>query len=66
MSTQNTAATHQFIHIHGRTCPRCYGSVMRVRRRYIDRLISVVVPVHRYHCISPSCGWTGNLRVRLK
>ena len=47
-------------------CPRCNGPVYRVRRRFVDRLISLVVPVRRYHCHSmdPMCDWEGNLRVK--
>lgn len=46
-------------------CPKCSGPVIRVRRRYIDRLISLVTPVHRYRCHAKGlgCGWEGNLRL---
>jgi hypothetical protein len=44
-------------------CPDCFGPVYRVRRRVIDRLISMVSPRHRYQCLSPDCGWEGNLPV---
>jgi hypothetical protein len=43
-------------------CPECHSSLNRVPRRFIDRLLSVVYPVHRYHCRSFSCNWEGNLR----
>jgi hypothetical protein len=36
---------------------------MRIARRPIDRLISVVWPQHRYRCRVMDCGWEGNLRV---
>ena len=62
-SVQPTS-TLQGIHAHRRTCPRCQGALTRVKRRYVDRLISIVIPVHRYRCIASSCGWKGNLRVR--
>ena len=42
-------------------CPRCQASVLRVRRRLLDRLISAVYPVHRYRCHSIICHWEGNL-----
>jgi len=42
-------------------CPRCKTSVLRIRRRLIDRLISAVYPVHRYRCHSFICHWEGNL-----
>jgi len=35
--------------------------VNRVPRRFIDRLLSLVCPVHRYHCRSFICNWEGNL-----
>jgi hypothetical protein len=44
-----------------RKCPCGGGSVSRTRRRGIDRLMSRVRPVRRYHCMSLGCGWVGNL-----
>jgi len=49
--------------LHERECPVCGGPALRIRRRFIDRLISLVIPVHRYHCQTATCGWRGNLRV---
>lgn len=40
-------------------CPLCGEVVARIRRRAIDRLVSLIRPVHRYRC---RCGWEGNLR----
>ena len=34
---------------------------MRVRRRQMDTISSIFVPVHRYRCGSFSCQWEGNL-----
>jgi predicted RNA-binding Zn-ribbon protein involved in translation (DUF1610 family) len=48
----------------GTVCPKCGGSVQRIRRRWIDRLASAVVGLHRYRCHSLVCGWEGNLRRR--
>ena len=45
-------------------CPRCAGNLIRIRRRVIDRLLSLFVPVRRYECPNSFCGWKGNLRVR--
>jgi len=45
-----------------RTCPRCNGSVYRVPRRVVDRLLSVFVAVHRHRCDEMGCYWEGNLR----
>jgi len=46
-------------------CPRCHGSgwsanLIRVKRRLIDRLVSLIWPLHRYRCRSMGCGWEGN------
>jgi hypothetical protein len=42
-------------------CPRCKNSVIRIPRRFIDRVISVVHPIHRYRCRSFICNWEGNV-----
>lgn len=42
-------------------CPRCHSSVNRIPRRFIDRLLSLAFPVHRYRCHSIICSWEGNL-----
>ena len=51
---------------HARTarpvCPECKASLNSVPRRFIDRVINIVYPVHRYHCRSFLCGWQGTLR----
>ena len=44
-----------------KVCPRCGGRVIRIRRRPIDRLISLIRPVRRYQCEKPNCGWIGNV-----
>jgi len=35
--------------------------VNRIPRRFVDRLLSIAYPVHRYHCRSFICNWEGNL-----
>jgi hypothetical protein len=45
-------------------CPRCGGDAYRIRRRLIDRLLSLIVPLGRYSCESFVCNWEGNLVVR--
>jgi hypothetical protein len=45
------------------TCPLCKGPLIRVRRRFVDRLMSLVRPVSRYRC-SIGCDWEGNLSAR--
>ena len=42
-------------------CPKCGGELSRVSRRLIDRLQSLLRPVHRYRCRNFSCQWVGNL-----
>lgn len=48
---------------HLRVCPHCNSrdSVYRVKRRLIDRALSLFVPVQRYSCDALGCGWEGNL-----
>jgi len=42
-------------------CPWCGGSSLeRVHRRFVDRLISLAWPQHRYRCHSLGCEWQGN------
>ena len=46
-------------------CPRCgRGHLVRVRRRPIDRLLSLFMHVNRYRCYNFTCQWEGNLRTR--
>lgn len=49
---------------HESVCPCCNGPVERVRRRFVDRLLSLVAPVQRYRCRAKGwdCDWEGNLR----
>ena len=44
-------------HAHGRVCPKCNGPVRRVRRHFIDRLVSLITPVRRYRCHEKEWGW---------
>lgn len=44
---------------HVDTCPECGRKVSRVHRHLRDRLMSLVLRVHRYRCTSPECGWEG-------
>jgi hypothetical protein len=46
----------------GSACPRCKASVFRISRRFIDLLVSLVMPIRRYRCVSMACNWEGNLR----
>jgi len=47
-----------------RECPRCHGPAHRVPRRLTDRLISLILPRHRFRCESWECRWEGTLRVK--
>lgn len=40
-------------------CPRCGGAIHRVHRHMLDHLVSIFVPVRRYHCTNRDCGWSG-------
>jgi choline-glycine betaine transporter len=44
-----------------RNCPRCGDKLIRIRRKWYDRVLSVVlfVPFHRYRCVYRDCGWKG-------
>ncbi len=48
----------------GYCCPHCQGTVVRIRRRVVDRLISVVSPRQRFRCAAFGCGWEGTLRAK--
>ena len=42
-------------------CPVCDGYATRTRRRVIDRIVSVFMPVTRYRCHNDHCRWQGNI-----
>ena len=52
--------TVDYVGISQHTCPVCNGQLLRTRRRAVDRLSSLFVPVHRYRCHVFSCQWVGN------
>jgi hypothetical protein len=44
-------------------CPRCgKGGLLRIRRRFIDRILSLFVRQRRFRCTHSGCQWEGNLR----
>jgi hypothetical protein len=43
-------------------CPQCRGALVRIPRRFSERLVSLFTPLRRYRCPSHTCGWEGNLR----
>jgi hypothetical protein len=42
-----------------RLCPRCGSTLHRIHRRFLDRVLSLAVPVRRYHCDNRECHWRG-------
>lgn len=46
-------------------CPRCGSDLHRIHRRWHHRLLNLVIPIRRYRCKDPACGWHG-LRVKRK
>jgi len=42
-------------------CPKCGSLAVRVARRAVDRLYSLIRPVRRYQCSAQECRWIGNL-----
>jgi len=40
---------------YSQPCLVCNASTYRIRRRFIDLLVSVFTPVHRYRCRSLKC-----------
>ena len=44
-------------------CPICgQPRLIRIRRRFIDHILSVFVRQRRFRCTHPGCQWQGNLR----
>lgn len=44
-------------------CPVCGGYSIRIRRRRIDRLMSLFTPAYRYSCQYYYCKWEGNIPI---
>ena len=41
-------------------CPKCKaGKLKRIHRRPLERAISLLYPVYRFHCPNRECGWEG-------
>ncbi|MDP1534383.1 MAG: hypothetical protein Q8L92_12485 [Rubrivivax sp.] len=60
--TAHAAANMKTLSPQRLACPHCQAPVKRVPRGLIDRLISVFVPIWRFACPAPRCGWTGLVR----
>jgi hypothetical protein len=42
-------------------CPDCGGNVIRIQRRWQDRLLSLFKAIRRGRCEQFGCGWEGRL-----
>ena len=50
-------------HAGSQACPACgERCLIRIRRRFIDRLLSLFVRLQRFRCQQFECQWEGNLR----
>lgn len=50
-------------HSDSYTCPMCgERDLIRIRRRFIDRIMSMFISLRRYRCTHSGCQWKGNLR----
>ena len=58
----SSKAPIDYVNPSERPCPKCQQPLQRTKRRGIDRLTSLFVPVARYRCRNFSCRWEGNLR----
>ena len=48
-------------------CPKCAGNIVRIRRRWPDRLISkLFAPMQRFRCEQFGCHWEGIWQVANK
>ncbi len=46
-------------HWAAKACPTCGSELTRVPRHTADRIVAVFLPVRRYACTNPACGWQG-------
>jgi hypothetical protein len=42
-------------------CAVCHGTAYRIRRQFVDRLLSLVAPRRRYRCGAIGCEWEGTV-----
>jgi len=45
-------------------CPVCGSATRRIRRRPIDRAVSLIFKVWRFRCSSRACSWEGTMRMK--
>lgn len=50
--------------VFANVCPHCGGDLTRIRRRAVDHVLSVLLPVRRFRCRDFGCIWVGNVRAR--
>ena len=55
-----------YVGLSVRNCPKCGGPLFRVRRSFLDRVISLFSTKHRYRCRGFSCQWEGRLAIDAK
>lgn len=66
MQTRSTKTLSPNEHPMGtRNCPLCRRTLVRERRRTVDRLYSLFQPVKRYRCQNFACQWVGNFAVEM-
>lgn len=49
--------------VHKHLCPCCDAKLIRIPRRLVDRLLSLLAPVQRFRCTSFQCQWVGNIHM---
>ena len=45
-------------------CPRCGAWANRIRRRPVDRVVSIFGTVWRFRCSNAECNWRGTVRMK--
>lgn len=49
--------------VHKHLCPCCDAKLIRIPRRPVDRLLSLLAPVQRFRCTNFQCQWVGNIHM---
>ena len=64
-SGRSPTVAYQVDHSGRYACPHCgQHGLLRIRRRFVDRLLSLFVRQRRFRCTHSGCQWEGNLRER--
>ena len=45
-------------------CPKCGAVLIRIPRRFADRVVSLVKPLVRLACRGLGCGWEGTVSAK--